>query len=193
MTRKENKLGFTDDQHYNLIWRQNPVALAIVSADGMIVSANAALSKLLGYAEAELELLRFQDITDPRDLDADQEQLRRVKAHEIESYSMVKRYITKQGRTLWARLYMAPVLDHRGNVDHFIATILELPNHGNYKVEHHDHEVIVRPSLTVGQFMADNWKWFVGFFAASLLAGAPIIWRLAVFVDKLKKHTGVEW
>lgn len=186
-------LGFSDPQHFGLIWQQSPVSLAKIGIDGSIIATNASLSELLGYAQVELEHMKFQDFTDPRDISADAEQMRRILTKELGSYSMVKRFITKQGKTVWIKLHVAPVFNTSGIVDHLIATVLELPNHGNYKVESFEQDVIVRPSLTVGQFVADNWQWFMGAGTGLLFITAPIVWKLALFVDALQKKTGISW
>ncbi len=103
-----------------------PTGIAHVALDGTFLRFNRYLPEMLGYDAEELHRLTFQQITHPDDLEADLAQLRRLKAGEIDSYSLEKRYIRKDGRVLWIRLGVSLLRGHRGEAQHYLATIHDI-------------------------------------------------------------------
>ena len=102
------------------------IGTALVSLDGRWLEINAALRKIVGYAEEELRLLTFQDITHPDDLDDDLQLLQRLLAGAIPSYQMEKRYIRKDKSTVWILLTVALVRDEDGQPLYFISQVQDI-------------------------------------------------------------------
>lgn len=102
------------------------IGMALVGKDGSFVRANAALCKLLGYAEDELKAKTFQDLTHPDDLEADLGLLAEVIAGKRASYQMEKRYFRKNGDVIWVLLSVATVRDAAGEVRYFISQIQDV-------------------------------------------------------------------
>jgi PAS domain S-box-containing protein len=71
---------------------------------GRFLRANAAMCKFVGYSEAELLARTVLDITHPDDRDSARELLRRMVTGELAVFDMEKRYIRKDGNTVWARV-----------------------------------------------------------------------------------------
>ena len=67
--------------------------------------------------------MTFQDITHPDDLGADLDQLRRLLAGEIETYSIEKRYFSKDGSVVWINLTVSLVRGASGEPAYLIAVI----------------------------------------------------------------------
>lgn len=111
------------EERFRSAFEAAAIGMAIVSADGQFVKVNQALCDLLGYTPPALQALSFQAITHPDDLEADLEQVRRLKAGEIHSYQMEKRYFHRDGRVIWIRLTGSAVRDAAGALVHFIAQI----------------------------------------------------------------------
>ena len=70
--------------------------------------------------------LTFQDITHPADLTLDLNHLERLLSGEESSYTMEKRYVTKQGRLVWVLLAVSLVRDDAGEPSHFISQIKDI-------------------------------------------------------------------
>jgi PAS domain S-box-containing protein len=79
-----------------------PVGIAHVAPDGRWLRVNGRLCTILGYGGEELLDLRFQDLTHPEDLAADLDQALRTVAGEQSSYRIEKRYVRKDGTSVWA-------------------------------------------------------------------------------------------
>ncbi|MGZ4177330.1 MAG: PAS domain S-box protein [Solirubrobacteraceae bacterium] len=103
-----------------------PIGVALVGPNGRWLEVNRALCKIVGYTEAELLELTFQEITHPDDLDADLESLRRVLTGEIPTYQMEKRYFHKDGHAIWVKLSVALVRDDRGTPLHFVSHVEDI-------------------------------------------------------------------
>lgn len=104
----------------------SPTGIAIVSLQGNWVTVNAAISNILGYTEAELMKLTFQDITHPDDLDADLALVNELLEAKRKHYQLEKRYLHKNGEYIWAILSVSLVRDAEGNPKHFVSQITDI-------------------------------------------------------------------
>jgi PAS domain S-box-containing protein len=100
--------------------------IGLLSPEGRFLKANRAMCALLGYTEAELLEKTFQDITHPEDLSADATRVEQVLRGEIQTYQVRKRYLHKDGHTVWGLLYLSLVLNDAGEPSHFVAQILDI-------------------------------------------------------------------
>ena len=108
---------------FRATFEQAAVGIAHVGLDGAWLRVNQRLCTFLGYDEATLRLLTFQDITHPDDLDADLDLLRRVLAGKLEHYALEKRYRRRDGRFVWGRLTVSLRRDDAGGPLHFISIV----------------------------------------------------------------------
>ena len=123
--RAEAALKASEERN-RLTFEHAPIGEAIVDLDGTWRTVNAAVPRLLGYTAEELMTMTFQDVTHPDDLDLDLAHVDRLVGGEIASYEMEKRYITKNGRTVWVLLSASLVRDSAGNPLYFIAQIQDI-------------------------------------------------------------------
>jgi PAS domain S-box-containing protein len=102
------------------------VMLTHVSLDGRWLKVPPTLCELVGYTEEELLAGTFKDITHPDDFEADWSQCQRMIRGEIKSFDLEKRYIHKDGHTLWVYLNCSVVEDDAGKPLHFITYIRDI-------------------------------------------------------------------
>ncbi|HEX6509280.1 MAG TPA: EAL domain-containing protein [Chloroflexota bacterium] len=112
------------EQRFRAAFDHAPVGIAYTTLDGGWLRINDRLCEIYSRSREELLRLRFQDITYPDDLAADLEQLERLLAHEMESYSMEKRYLRGDGSIVWTTLRVSMVRDNAG-VPAFLVAIIE--------------------------------------------------------------------
>lgn len=74
------------------------VGMAIVAPDHRFVQVNDTFCDIVGYPRTELIGMKWSQLTHPEDLPVDAENLDRMSRDEIESFSMEKRYVRKDGR-----------------------------------------------------------------------------------------------
>jgi PAS domain S-box-containing protein len=111
------------EERFRATFEQAAVGIAHVAPDGRWLRVNRKLCDIVGYSQAELLSKAFQEITHPEDLETDLDQMRRILAGEIDTYSLAKRYIRKGGRPIWIELTVSLVRDPAGNPDYFISVI----------------------------------------------------------------------
>lgn len=102
------------------------IGMALVGLDGRWLDVNNALCQLVGYSKSELLELTFQDITHPDDLAPDLAKLERLLNGELSSYSIEKRYITKDRKFVWISLTVSLARTNGGEADFFIAQIVDI-------------------------------------------------------------------
>jgi PAS domain S-box-containing protein len=102
------------------------VGIAHVSSDGNFISINESLSKILGYSQEEIIGMNFRDITHPDDLEADVSLVNSTLNSTISTFSMEKRYIHKNGHTVWAHLTVSLLRDENNKPRYFISIIQDI-------------------------------------------------------------------
>jgi two-component system sensor histidine kinase/response regulator len=114
------------EERFSGAFEHAPIGVALVSPEGRWLKVNRALCELVGYSEAELLTLTFQDITHPEDLKIDLENVRRVIAGDISSYQMEKRYVHARGHFVTVLLSVSLVRDGQDQPRYFIAQIQDI-------------------------------------------------------------------
>ncbi|MBE0541268.1 MAG: PAS domain S-box protein [Verrucomicrobia bacterium] len=111
--------------------QHSPTGMALVATDGRWLEVNEALCRILGYSRAELLAATWQALTHPDDLAPDLENVRRLLAGEIQTYSMEKRYRHQDGHDVWAMLSVSLVRTPDNAPDYFISQILDITERKN--------------------------------------------------------------
>jgi diguanylate cyclase (GGDEF)-like protein/PAS domain S-box-containing protein len=111
---------------YRSMFELASVGIALVAPDGGWISVNAALCDILDYTPAELKDLTFQDITHPDDLNTDMELLRQLIDNETDRYQLEKRYLRKDGSSVWVSLSVTKKLSEDGHLEYFISIIQDI-------------------------------------------------------------------
>ena len=88
--------------------------MAHVDLSGRFLRANRSLCSILGYAEAELVGRTVKELSHPEDRDKTDEARARLRSGELESTRFQKRYVRKDGATVWVDLTVALVRDPAG-------------------------------------------------------------------------------
>jgi PAS domain S-box-containing protein len=91
--------------------------------DGRWIRVNQTYCDLVGYTRQEMETMSFRDFTHPDDLGLDLSLQARTLAGEIDHYSIEKRYIHKQGHTVWVHLTLSLIRTPAGEPDYLIAVV----------------------------------------------------------------------
>jgi PAS domain S-box-containing protein len=82
--------------------------------------ANEALCRILGYQADELVTKSLEEINHPDDLRTCLAHVERMRAREIDSFGMDKRYRRKDGSMVWTRLTNGCVRKSDGSIDYFV-------------------------------------------------------------------------
>ncbi|HSU76073.1 MAG TPA: PAS domain S-box protein [Burkholderiales bacterium] len=88
--------------------------LAHVDLDGRFIRVNRRLCEMFGYSEAELVGMLVKDLSHPEDRDAVDERRKKLITGEVETLRLEKRYLRKDGGTLWMNVAIAMERDAAG-------------------------------------------------------------------------------
>jgi PAS domain S-box-containing protein len=114
------------EQLYRSTFELAAVGVAHVSPEGKWLRVNKKLCEIVGYSEQELLGLTFQDVTHPDDVAAEVAETAKVRNGTLQTYSMEKRYIRKDGSVVWINLTVSGVRDSRGKLKHFISVVEDI-------------------------------------------------------------------
>lgn len=120
----EERLRESEDK-FKYIFDNSVVSKAITLPDGRI-SANNALSTMLGYSREELNRLRWQDITHPDDVAPTRKAIDPLLSGKAEALRLIKRYLHKNGAVVWADVSASLRRDKDGNPLYFMTTIIDI-------------------------------------------------------------------
>ena len=102
------------------------IGIAITSPEKGWVEANDGVCSMLGYSREELLRTTWAELTHPDDLAADVEQFNRLLDGQIESYSLDKRFIHKNGENVWTSIAVGCVRDESRKVKFIVAYLVDI-------------------------------------------------------------------
>lgn len=178
-----------------LIFLNAPIPIAFVDRNGKFIKCNEQWSKLLGYSTSELENnLSMQDITHPLDIRWDLEMSKTLLVdYNNQTYNVTKRYITKEGKSVWASLFVFSIWESPNTFTNFILYVVPLPNGGKFKVEQLDDKNIhIRPTISLWQLVKDN-KWIFGVLATILATLLTFSVKVIIAMTRLLDANGINW
>jgi PAS domain S-box-containing protein len=92
------------EERFRATYEHAAIGIELLSLEGRLLRGNGTLCRILGYSPQELQRHRFSDITHPEDLPRELLLLDDLLAGRIPSYTIEKRYLHKNGRSVWVRV-----------------------------------------------------------------------------------------
>lgn len=102
------------------------VGIAMGSLEGRFIEANQKFCDILGYSIEELRKLTVAGITHPDDLEITNLNNRRLVAGEVTDFAYEKRYVRKDGRSVWSLTTVTLLKDAAGRPQRFISVIEDI-------------------------------------------------------------------
>ncbi len=111
---------------FQATFEQAAVGIGHVGTDGQWLQVNQKLCDILGYAREELARLDFQHITHGDDRVASLDHFQCALAGDIDTYSLEKRCVRKDGSLVWACVTVSVVRSAEGEPRNFIAIVQDI-------------------------------------------------------------------
>jgi len=92
------------EAHFRTIFEVSTIGIALLNKDGRVVEGNPALQQMLGYSLTELVNQMFTVFILPDDASRCKALFRELVQGKKDSYQVEKKYVRKDGQTVWGRL-----------------------------------------------------------------------------------------
>ncbi len=160
------------------------IGVVLAEPGGGFVHCNPAFCAMVGYSDAELQRLTFRQITHPDDI-ANHNGLRDdMAAGRIDSYTLTKRYLRRDGASVWAHLTVTAVRDPGGELRYTVAVVENVTEKKRLE-EHQRLAATVFENTGEGLFVTDEKRRIIhvnpafsditGFAAADVMGHTPKI------------------
>jgi len=114
------------EEQFRKLFEEGPIGMVIVTPELRFIQANAAFCQMLGYTETELLQFNLTDISYPDDIIEDKELTQKALTGEIAFYQQEKRYLTKDGKSIWVNLAVSFFHNDEGEITHFLAKVEDI-------------------------------------------------------------------
>ncbi len=114
------------DAAFHSFMMHAPIGFCKLSLQGAFLQTNAALQRMLGYSAAELSQLRLQDISHPADYELEMAFLDKVRAGEKKTYSLIKRFLHKDGHSVWVNFSAIVMQESQGQERYMIGAVQDV-------------------------------------------------------------------
>ncbi len=114
------------EARFRAMFENASVGITIVGADDHIIEANDVYQKMLGYTIQELRQMTIADFTYPDDAEIDAALFEEVQEGKRDRYQMVKRYLRKNGQTIWVNLNVSFIVDDNQNIVSIIGIVEDI-------------------------------------------------------------------
>ena len=113
------------EERFRISFAQAAVGVILVEPAGRFLEANTAFCQIAGYSEDELKQLNYRDITHPEDLPECNRLMQQMLEGATAGFVIEKRYVRKDGQTIWAKNSVSLVRDSDGKPRSIIGLLEE--------------------------------------------------------------------
>ena len=141
------------EERFRLTFELAASGIAHVGLDGRLLLVNQSLCEILGYSKDELVGRSVKEISHPEDRDVTDTERLRVRRGEADAARIEKRYLRKDGSTVWVDLAIAVVRDAGGKPAYEIAIFDDITERKEAEAAlHRAHEELKRSNAELAQF-----------------------------------------
>ncbi|MFA6223774.1 MAG: PAS domain S-box protein [Desulfomonilaceae bacterium] len=126
--RVENALQ-ESEQKYRATFDTASIGIDLVDRHGNFMEVNSTLSQFLGYTPDELRRLTIMDVTHPEDALSSREMHEAIVRGETDGYRLEKRYVRKDGESVWADTAVSVIRDADGRYKATVGAIRDITQH----------------------------------------------------------------
>ena len=117
------------EQRFRSIFNTVPIGVVYTDLQGRVRQPNPAYCRLTGYSHEELVQMSVRQYSHADDHPADEEFFGRLVRGEIPMYRRHKRYVTKDGRTVWVNESVALLRDANGTPHRTVGVVEDITEH----------------------------------------------------------------
>ncbi|WP_236140423.1 PAS domain S-box protein [Nostoc sp. CMAA1605] len=114
------------EARFRATFEQANVGMVEADIQGNLIRINQKFGEITGYTEAELLGASYKQFTHPEDLSVDKQYMQSLLAGEIATYAVEKRYLHKQGHTIWVYLTVSLVRSLAEEAQYLIGAVQDI-------------------------------------------------------------------
>lgn len=114
------------ERRFRATFENAAVGISHFTPDGRLIRGNNAMCRIVGWPIDELVAKPFQELTHPEDLPAELDQFTQLREGKIDSYSLDKRYLRKDGTTVWTHRSVSSVRRSDGSIDYLVSVLEDI-------------------------------------------------------------------
>jgi two-component system, sensor histidine kinase and response regulator len=107
------------ERRFRATFEQSAVGMAHFSPDGLCLRANRRFADMLGYTAEELVGMHYSALTHPDDVDRVAIVLQRIADGELDAFQLEKRYLRKDGESMWGQTTISTMRGEKGSAQLF--------------------------------------------------------------------------
>jgi len=114
------------EEHFRVVFDDAPLGISLTHTDGRLGRVNKAFTEMLQYDSGDLAGLTVADLTHPDDRAETAQMIRACLAGERDGFTLDKRYLRKDGMTIWVTASVVLLRRDDGTPDHFVAMLKDV-------------------------------------------------------------------
>ncbi len=124
--RKAEASVMEAEDRFRATFEQAAVGIVHGTLDGRLLRVNRKFCEITGYTETELEGMDYRLLTHPEDIEKDFEFVRGLRAGRLDTFSIEKRYIRKDGSPRWVNLTASLARERPGKPPYFVGIVEDI-------------------------------------------------------------------
>jgi len=146
-------------KRFRMVFEHTALPMVRNAPNGEFIEVNDAWCEMFGYSreQALAQHLSWQKVSHPEDLDTGAALVQQLLAGEIDKFKTEKRYLHKDGHTLWAITQVTLVRDDAGEPQYFIVAIQDISERKQLEKSLEDNLAILKMALEGAQEAV--WEW----------------------------------
>ncbi len=182
----------------------SPVGIVMVGLDKRFIGSNKAFSESLGYSPEELVGKTIADFTHPADILIGMDEMKAIARGDLAISQVQKRYLHKDGRTIWGEATISLIRNQNANPQYFLAIIQNISKRKQAEEKLKDSEerfhLAMRASNdglfdwnleTNAIYYSPGWKKMLG-YADHELANDFSVWEKTTDPEDVKKSWALQ-
>lgn len=141
---------FESEFRFSNLFENGPFGMVMADDQFRFKKVNPTFCSLLNYSAEELVQLTFSDVTHPEDLAKDLINIKKLRNNEIPVYKAEKRYVRKDGETIWGSLTVTPTYDREAQFLYYLAIIEDITHRKQIEVDLRKSKKLLSETESIG-------------------------------------------
>lgn len=124
--RRERQRLQENETRLRYVMEYSAIGTALIDLQGEWIQCNPALCQMLGYEASTLMSMPYQQRVHPEDRQSDKRQQAALLAGYLDSYTLEKRYLHRNGQAIWTLLTVSLVRNPRAEPLYFVMQVKEI-------------------------------------------------------------------